>query len=84
VTCLRPDPVWQEASGGIVVACTTMRRAPTPEWKTRLPYAIALVDLTRGPRVMALADRVLRSGDLAVLRPGGMHDLPFFEPTETI
>lgn len=79
VACHQPDPTWRAASSGIVVACTTMHRAPTPQWKARLPYAIALIDLTDGPRVMALADPNLNPGDSAGLRPGGVHDLPYFE-----
>jgi uncharacterized protein len=78
--CLRPDPEWRAASGtGRVVACTVMHRAPTPEWKSRLPYAIALVDLSEGLRVMALADPALRAGDAARLRDVPPHDLPCFE-----
>lgn len=82
--CLRPDPDWRAAAGdGVVVACTTVHRAPTPEWKERLPYAIALIDLSEGLRIMALADPSLRAGDPARLRPGGAHELPFFEPMVT-
>lgn len=77
--CHQPDPAWCEATSGTVVACTTMHRAPTPEWKARLPYAIALIDLTDGPRVMALADPDLNPDDRAVLKPGGVHNLPYFE-----
>lgn len=83
VACLRPDPEWRDATEGTVVAVTTMHRAPTPEWKARLPYAIALMDLTGGPRIMALADQSLRPGDHAVLRVGGLHNLPFFELNES-
>jgi uncharacterized protein len=79
VACHQPEPAWREASFGTVVACTTMHRAPTSEWKVRLPYAIALIDLTNGPRVMALADPELTTGDRASLRLGGVHNLPYFE-----
>jgi len=60
-----------------------MHRAPTAEWKARLPYAIALVDLLDGPRVMALADPALTTGDRVALKPGGVHNLPYFEPMVT-
>ena len=84
VKCLGSELEWRHAEGsGTAVACTTLHRAPTPDWKTRLPYTIALVDLAEGPRVMALADSALRPGDRAVLRPGGVHDLPFFNRVET-
>ncbi len=81
VTCLRPEPEWREAGGiGRIVACTTMHRAPTSEWKARLPYAIALVDIAEGLRVMALADSNLCAGDTARLRDQPVHNLPYFEP----
>ena len=80
VACHAPDPQWREAKTGTVVACTVMHRGPTPEWKARLPYAIALVDLADGPRIMALADPALTTGDRVALRPGGVHNLPYFEP----
>ena len=84
VACLRPAPDWREAAGtGRVVACTVMHRAPTPEWKAHLPYAIALVDLAEGPRVMALADGVLRAGDAVRLCDHPVHNLPYFEAAET-
>ncbi len=80
VACHAPDPQWQQACTGTVVACTVMHRAPTPEWKARLPYAIALVDLADGPRVMALADPSLTAGHRVMLRQGGVHNLPYFDP----
>ncbi len=65
------------------MACATMHRAPTSEWKARLPYAIALIDIAEGLRVMALADNNLRAGDTARLREQPVHNLPYFEPTVT-
>jgi len=79
VACHTPDPEWRDADSGTVVACTIMHRAPTAEWKARLPYAIALIDLADGPRIMALADPALCTGDRVALKPGGVHNLPFFE-----
>lgn len=83
VTCHAPGPEWRDAATGTVVACTVMHRAPTAEWKARLPYAIALIDLAEGPRVMALADPALITGDRVALKPGGVHNLPFFETMVT-
>lgn len=83
VACHAPAPEWFDAETGTVVACTVMHRAPTEEWKARLPYAIALVDLSDGPRVMALANPELTTGDRVSLKPGGIHNLPFFEPIVT-
>jgi uncharacterized protein len=48
---------WKAAAGeGRVVAITTLHRAPTPDYKAQIPYAIALVELAEGPRVMGHAD----------------------------
>ena len=30
-----------------------MRRAPSPEFRDRVPYVVALVELAEGPRMMA-------------------------------
>lgn len=79
VACHTTDLEWRDAETGIVVACTVMHRAPTSDWKARLPYAIALIDLLEGPRVMALADPTLTTGDRVNLKPGGLHNLPYFE-----
>ncbi|KZX95968.1 MULTISPECIES: Zn-ribbon domain-containing OB-fold protein [unclassified Sulfitobacter] len=83
VACHTLGPEWRDADLGTVVACTVMHRAPTAEWKARLPYAIALVDLSDGPRVMALADPALTTGDRVALKPGGVHNLAYFEPMVT-
>jgi uncharacterized protein len=45
---------WIEASGDALVhTFTVMQRAPSPEWRSRVPYVVALVDLAEGPRMMA-------------------------------
>ena len=62
---------------------TVLHRAPAPAWKDRLPYAIALVDLDEGLRVMAHADPTLAVGRAARLRLSGSA-LPFFEPVEVV
>jgi uncharacterized protein len=42
-----------EASGrATVYTYTVVRRAPSPNWAAAVPYAIALVDLAEGPRLM--------------------------------
>ena len=80
--CSRSRPEWRMASGGgTIAALTVLHRAPAPAWKDRLPYAIALVDLDEGLRVMAHADPALAVGQVARLRPSGAA-LPFFEPAE--
>lgn len=71
--------VVESAGLGVVYAVTTVARAPSPEWKAIAPYAIALVDLDEGVRVMthavpdvAIGDRValefLRIGDRLIPR----------------
>jgi uncharacterized OB-fold protein len=48
---------WKEVGGaGTVYAKTVNRRAPEPAFEKFLPYAVALVDLDAGVRVMARAD----------------------------
>ena len=48
---------WEEVGGsGTVYARTINRRAPEAAFEKFLPYAVALVDLDAGIRVMARAD----------------------------
>jgi uncharacterized OB-fold protein len=48
---------WAASKGhGTVYAITTVERAPTEEFRALQPYAIALVDLDEGFRMMAHAD----------------------------
>lgn len=83
LACLRPDPDWRLARNtGTVVAHTIQHRAPTDDWRSRVPYGVTLVDLDEGPRVMALAEGTLNPGARAILCPGGRHALPCFKPVE--
>lgn len=41
---------------GTIVTFTVVHRAPTPEWKARVPYVIALVDCAPGVRLMMNAE----------------------------
>jgi uncharacterized OB-fold protein len=44
---------WRIAGGrGTVASLSVVHRAPTPEFRDRIPYAILLVDLEEGLRVM--------------------------------
>ena len=44
---------WTEVSGrGTVHSFTIVHRAAFPEFQARAPYAIALIDLAEGPRMM--------------------------------
>jgi uncharacterized OB-fold protein len=62
--CGSASLAWKAAAGeGRVVAHTVLHRAPTADYKPRLPYAVALVDLAEGLRVMGHAAPDLRVGD---------------------
>ena len=44
---------WEDAcKGGLIHSFTVVRRAPSAEFKSRVPYVIALVELDEGPRLM--------------------------------
>lgn len=44
---------WEDAAGtGTVYSYTVLRRAGRPGWEDDVPYVVALVELTEGPRVM--------------------------------
>ncbi|HVM78267.1 MAG TPA: OB-fold domain-containing protein [Stellaceae bacterium] len=50
------EPCWEVSAGrGTVYSVTTVARAPTPEFAALAPYAIALVDLDEGFRMMTHA-----------------------------
>lgn len=60
---------WRESAGrGTVAAVTTLYRAPTPDYRERVPYSIALIDLNEGPRVMGHAAPGLGIGDAVAMR----------------
>ncbi|MFO1322221.1 MAG: OB-fold domain-containing protein [Burkholderiales bacterium] len=62
--CGSVSPETRQASGdGVVYAVTTVTRAPTDEFRALAPYAIVLVDLAEGPRVMAHGVGGLSIGD---------------------
>ncbi len=52
-TCLTPEVSWREASGrGTVYAVSVQHNAALPQFKDEVPYAVALVELDEGPRMM--------------------------------
>lgn len=52
--CASTDLEWREASGkGTVYSVTVVYRAPSPAFQEEVPYAIALIDLAEGPRMMS-------------------------------
>ena len=61
--CGHADLAWNAAAGtGTVVGHSVLHRAPTPADRERLPYAVALVELDEGFRVMGNADLDLSIG----------------------
>jgi uncharacterized protein len=55
---------WASSKGGgTVYAVTTVERAPTEDFRALQPYAIALIDLDEGFRMMAHADIGVAIGD---------------------
>ena len=76
---------WRESGRrGRIAAVTLLSRAPTPAYKALLPYAIALVDLAEGPRVMGHAAPELRVGTAVAgcFRRLGDRQLLYFERAE--
>lgn len=52
--CSSENVLWQKTSGlGKVYTFTVNRRAPNAFMKTRLPYAVAIIELDEGTRMMA-------------------------------
>ncbi len=55
---------WRKAAGrGVVYAMTSVARAPSEEFRPLAPYALALVDLDEGARLMGHAAPGLAIGD---------------------
>ncbi|MDX5360099.1 MAG: OB-fold domain-containing protein [Alphaproteobacteria bacterium] len=66
--CGSEDIDWRHAAGGGTVAAhSVLHRAPTPDYRAKVPYAIALVDLDEGVRVMTHADLDLSVGQRVAL-----------------
>lgn len=53
-SCWSDSLEWVECKGtGTVHSFTIIRRAPLPEFSSRAPYVVALIELDEGPRMMA-------------------------------
>lgn len=87
-SCMSDDIAWVDATGRATVhSVTVVHRAPGP-FRDEAPYAIALVELEEGPRMMT---RILTDdpagvgiGDRVAVRfepQGDGPPLPFFAPT---
>lgn len=52
--CWGEEYDWREAAGtGVIHTCTVVRNNPPPAWVSRLPYAIAIIDLDEGVRLLS-------------------------------
>ncbi|GAB3676399.1 Zn-ribbon domain-containing OB-fold protein [Salinisphaera aquimarina] len=68
--CGLSTPEFRTSAGeGRVAAVTVLHRAPTPELRDALPYAIALVDLDDGFRVMGRVAADICTGDTITVAP---------------
>jgi uncharacterized OB-fold protein len=53
-SCLSNEIGWMDASGrGRIYTYTVCRIAATPAFESRLPYAVAIIDLDEGVRILA-------------------------------
>lgn len=51
--CQSRELAWKPSSAiGTVLSFTVVRRAPTPDFQAEVPYAIAIVDMDEGFRLM--------------------------------
>lgn len=81
---------WRQASGrGVVHTFTVVRQAAEPLLKARLPYAVAIVELDEGPRIMSNvigcdvdAVRIGMQVSVTFVDAGDGLSLPMFAPTE--
>ena len=68
-SCGDASPQTHRANGkGAVYAATLVRRAATPEAKAHVPYAILLIDMVEGFRIMAHGDSDLNIGDSVTIQ----------------
>ena len=68
--CWSDETEWCEASGrGTVYTYSIVRQNPAPPFSDWCPYAVVLVDLEEGVRVMANWDRAVELERLAVGLP---------------
>jgi uncharacterized OB-fold protein len=68
--CWSDETEWREASGrGTVYTYSIVRQNPAPPFSDWCPYAVVLVDLEEGVRVMANWDRTIELDRLVVGAP---------------
>jgi uncharacterized OB-fold protein len=65
--CGSTELQWRAAKGaGRVYSVTTVARAPSDEFRPLAPYALAIVELEEGPRLMGHAPHDARIGDRVI------------------
>ena len=65
--CGSKELQWRVARGtGRVYSVTTVARAPSDEFRPLAPYALAIVELDEGPRLMGHATADARIGDRVI------------------
>lgn len=82
--CGARSPSLHMASGrGTVYATTVVKRAPSRELASQVPYCIVLVDAREGFRLMAHGDLDLQVGDEVAVsfKPFGGALIPYFSRT---
>ncbi|MBR9762445.1 MAG: Zn-ribbon domain-containing OB-fold protein [Rhodobacteraceae bacterium] len=85
--CMTEEPAWVDASGQATIHALTTVHRTGPAFREDVPFAVALVELAEGPRMMTriLSEQpeALRIGDAVqvtfVPQPEGP-PLPFFAP----
>lgn len=90
-SCMSDDLAWREVSGdGVVHAVTVLHVAAAPWMADRTPYAVALVDLVEGVRMLSNIDTASPSGVAVGERVRvSWHELsdgrrlPYFAPNKT-
>ena len=66
-SCGSTELQWRVAKGGgRVYSVTTVARAPSDEFRPLAPYALAIVELDEGPRLMGHAATDARIGDRVI------------------
>ena len=66
-SCGSTELQWRTARGaGRVYSVTTVARAPSDEFRPLAPYALAIVELDEGPRLMGHATLDARIGDRVI------------------
>ena len=80
--CWSDDTEWREASGrGTVYSYSVVHQNPAPPFRDWTPYAVVLVDLDEGVRMMANWDR---SADLERLAVGLPVEVTFEAMTDEV